>query len=236
MKSCVLFSGGMDSYLAWKLFAPEADLVFIDIGQPYLTKERNAAAAVTVDNSVGLVPLTATQIGAGPAPNGILLHRNALLILTAASYYSDIIMGVVADEINSDKSLEFFDAMEQVLNISHRGQYWNNGVGVEYSIHSPVRRSTKSELVAQYLEHGYATAPLLATVSCYDGEHIQCGKCPSCFKRWVALINNGLRQQFEHDPLEWARDNKILAKAQDGTYAPARADEINRAVAACKSI
>jgi len=229
-KACVLSSGGMDSFLLWKLFAPEARQVFVNIRQPYIVKELDAMWAIRKFTGADFDVLEATRIGEGEAPNGIILHRNALLILTAATYYSEILMGVLADEINSDKSPEFFSAMETVLNISHRGQYWNNGVGVEYTVHSPIRSYTKSALVAKYMAAGHAVEPLLATVSCYSAMSGQCGACPSCFKRWVALVNNGIQQKFKSDPLLWAHSQGIIKKATDGTYGKARAQEIMNAV------
>lgn len=223
-KTGVLYSGGMDSFLAWKLHAPNAALVFVDIGQKYIAKEYAAVNATSGNTRV--VVVKTMQTGKEEMPSGIILHRNAMLVTAAAFYYNDIIMGVVADEINSDKSPEFMTAMETVLNISHRGQYWNNGEGVEYSVRSPIRDYTKSELVAEYLMQGHNEDTLLKTVSCYAADDGQCGQCPSCFKRWVALTNNGMRQPFQKDPLQWAVEQGIVKKTRDGTYAPRRANEI----------
>ena len=237
---CVLASGGMDSFLAWRLFRPDAINVFIDIRQPYAGKESNALAAIKTAYERTAKPLAPPFItmslsggpfGRDPMPSGIILHRNALLILAAARLFNDITMGVLADEINSDKSPEFLSAMETVLNISHRGQYWNGGHGVTYNISTPTRDYTKSELVAEYLAQGHPTEPLLATVSCYadDSHGKQCGACPSCFKRWVALTNNGLPGSFTGNPARWGVDNGILRKAMDGTYGERRANEIKQA-------
>lgn len=227
MKQCILMSGGMDSYLAWRLFAPQAVPVFVDIGQPYLAKELDAMWDIAPNS---FKYLKATRIAQHPLPSGIILHRNALLILTAASHYSEIILGVLADEINSDKSAAFFAAMETALNISHAPQYWNDNLGQTYKVHSPVRHLTKSALVGQYLAAGLPAKPLLATVSCYSAAPGHCGHCPSCFKRWVALKNNGLQQPFAADPCAWAQGQGILAKAQNGTYSAQRTAEILAAI------
>lgn len=230
MADCILSSGGMDSFLTWRLFAPTAAQVFVNIGQPYLTKEMDALWTINKIYGTKYTIFEATQIGKQQTPEGIILHRNALLILTAATHYNKIIMGVLADEINSDKSVEFFSAMETVLNISHRGQYWNNGIGTEYKIWSPIRQFTKSKLVKLFLDSGDSKPALLATVSCYSGAYGHCGACPSCFKRWVALTNNELTQTFKSDPVEWAAQQGIIEKAKNGIYAPKRAGEILQAL------
>jgi 7-cyano-7-deazaguanine synthase in queuosine biosynthesis len=229
-KTCILSSGGMDSFLAWRLFAPKAQQVFIRLDQPYLAKETDAMWAINKMLSTKFEVLDAPSIGKQATPEGIILHRNAALILTAAMRYNRIMMGVLADEINSDKSVEFFSAMETVLNISHRAQYWNKGVGVEYKVWSPIRQFSKSELVALYLKKKFSREALLATVSCYSADYGHCGACPSCFKRWVALVNNRLDLAFKTSPLEWATEQGIIKKATDGTYAPKRANEILQAV------
>lgn len=96
--------------------------------------------------------------------------------------------GVVSkDEVNSDKSPEFLAAMTEVLNISHRGQYWTEGRTFE--LRTPFREVTKSDLVRRYLHRGGELSHLLHSVSCYSDKPMHCGACSSCFKRWVALTN-----------------------------------------------
>ncbi len=230
-KAAVLFSGGLDSYLSWKLFAPSADLLFVNIGQPYRSKELLAALNIAHAEGAELQAIQGAPVGESPMPSGIILHRNAHLILSAASAgYSDIMLGVLEGEINSDKSQAFFDSVQAVLNISHRGQYWNDNQGVSYHVHSPIRHLTKSELVDRYIRAGHDPDILLQTVSCYGEEDGHCGECPSCFKRWVAFANNGLREDFKRSPITWATREGIIHKAEDGTYPQRRALEIRSAL------
>lgn len=224
MKTCVLSSGGMDSFLLHRLFAPYADQIFVDIGQPYYTKEFDAMRRL---NGTSWILREASQIAKQPDEHGIILHRNALLILTAALTHQEILLGVLAHEINSDKSIEFFEAMATVLNISHLPQYWNNGVGKFYRVHSPIRVFTKSELVKLYVEQKYDVDMLLETVSCYNAQQGHCGACASCFKRWVALTNNYLAQPgWRNHPRKWAEENSVITKALSGVYDKGRSDEI----------
>lgn len=229
--SVVLASGGMDSFLAWFLFAREAQNVFVNIAHKYSQREIKALTALhAVMPEYQWVHRTAAQVGSLELPCGIIPHRNAHLILAAAELGTDIILGVVADEINSDKSIEFFDAMARVLTISYAPQYWNGGLGKTYTVRSPMREMTKSEAVSRYLQVGGPVNALLSTVSCYAGTEGHCGACPSCFKRWIALLNNGLPTLFDSDPYVWGLATGTVVKAFNGTYAEKRASEIASAL------
>lgn len=232
-KSVILSSGGMDTFLLaqhLKRNGIEAAHVFVDVGQSYAQKEE--AAAMFVAASVGAVfhRANGAQFARYEHPSGIIPFRNAELILNAAQYGDDIYMGVIADEINSDKSEEFMHAMVDVLNISHRGQYWTEGRS--FKLHTPLREFTKSQLVGWYLDDGGYAQALLRTVSCYDGGTQHCGRCASCFKRWAALVNNGLdtQGQFKADPATWHTPAQWAAKLRE--YPQRRAAEVLRALAA----
>lgn len=189
MRKALLSSGGMDSFLlAHRPELEGAVHVFVDVGQAYGQKELDAALYVA--DSVGsplIIVRAANLFEHEHKPTGIIPFRNAELILCAAQHAEAIYLGVIADEVNSDKSEEFLHAMEQVLNISHRGQYWTEGR--RFELRTPFREYTKSRLVADYLGTGGTLPHLLRSVSCYDGGSMHCGRCSSCFKRWVALTN-----------------------------------------------
>lgn len=227
----VLASGGMDSFIAWWLTGREALNVFVDVGHKYAHKEWEA-----VQRLGERVPrfrnihTTGRGLGAYELPSGIIPNRNAHLILTAATYGSHIVLGVLHGEINSDKSVDFFRAMQHVLNIGNLPQYWNHGQDIVYRVTSPLRHMTKTEAVRAYLEAKGERSWLLQTVSCYSAFDGHCGACPSCFKRWVALRNNHIPQHFHHDPVVWARETGVLIKAEDGTYDARRANEIKEAL------
>lgn len=186
-KKILLSSGGMDSFLL--AHEPElagADHLFVNVGQEYGLKERRAAKFIADEVGATLHDMQASDMARFEhKPTGIIPFRNAELILCAAQYGEDIYLGVIADEVNSDKSPEFLDAMTRVLDISHRGQYWTEGR--TFRLLTPFRDTTKTELVRRYLARGGDLQRLLKSVSCYDGGLQHCGRCSSCFKRWVAL-------------------------------------------------
>lgn len=231
---CILNSGGMDSYITWWLDG-EADNVFVDIGHKYVKKERRALTNLHGPraNNGGhfkVRTLDGASIGHNELPSGIIPNRNAYLILAASDAgYSEIMMGVLHGEINSDKSIEFMSDMQAMLDISWRKQYWNKEERI-HKIWSPIRNYTKTQLVRMYLDLGGSPDVLLDTVSCYSAEHQHCGACPSCFKRWVALTNNNITQHWFSNPSDWKEIPTIINKIKDGTYSKNRAAEVAQAL------
>lgn len=227
----LLSSGGMDSFLVGRRLPPGSVHVFVDVQQKYRAKEHAAAARVADECTAQFVPMDGAHIGAYEHPSGIIPFRNAELLLCAAQHGDHLYMGVLLGEINSDKSPEFLEAMERVLNISHRAQYWTEGRA--FQIHTPLRGQTKSEAVRVYLhdERRPNLRALLATVSCYSASEGHCGRCPSCFKRWVALTNNGVTDpSFDDDPARWRTAAEWSAKLRE--YNPARRYEVMSALQA----
>ena len=232
MRKALLSSGGMDSFL----LAHEPVLagclhVFVDVGQAYVAKELEAARYVAECTGADLVHVRGPNLCVHEhKPTGIIPFRNAELILCAAQYAEAIYLGIIADEVNSDKSPEFLAAMTDVLNISHRGQYWT--AGRTFELRTPFREFTKSELVHRFLGRGGDLKHLIKSVSCYDGGEYHCGKCSSCFKRWVALTNAlGYdatdEQRFVEHP---GRVHSLEHwRAKLASYPPSRLEEVERA-------
>lgn len=238
MRKALLSSGGMDSFLL--AHEPElagAQHVFVDVRQAYRDKEVEAARYVAASVGAELhVVKTINLAQFEHVPTGIIPFRNAELILCAAQYAEALYLGVIADEVNSDKSPEFLAAMTQVLNISHRGQYWTEGR--EFELRTPFREYTKTQLVTRYLERGGSLPHLLKSVSCYDAGAMHCGRCSSCFKRWVALTNAlghdaeercepyGVHPALHHGLAHW--------RTKLASYPPNRLAEVERAYAIAK--
>lgn len=188
----LLNSGGMDSFLVAESMIGITESVFVDIGQPYVDKERESALRIARWFGMNHREMKGAQIGQFEhSPSGIIPLRNAELILCAGQYGNHIHLGILANEVNSDKSPEFLRAMETLMTISCRPQYWSEGR--DYRIHTPLGTRSKAKHLSTLWEHCDRNASdpnwlnLLQTVSCYDGGELHCGRCPSCFKRWVAL-------------------------------------------------
>lgn len=184
MSKVILNSGGMDSYFVARE-NPGVRSIFVDIGQKYVEKERASARRIADEFKLEHYEVVGAQIAKFEHESGIIPLRNAELLLCAGQYGDDILMGVLANEINSDKSPEFLRAMECVMTISCRPQYWSEGR--QFRIHTPLGMRSKMTLVREVWNSSRDLSGLLQTVSCYDGSREHCGSCPSCFKRWVAL-------------------------------------------------
>lgn len=228
-----LFSGGMDSFLVWALHDNKATNLFVHIAHKYAKKELDVSqeiARTIGHDKFSLEMIMGAQIGPKElSPSGIIPFRNAELVLCGAQYGNTVFMGVTAHEINSDKSEHFMQLMQGLLDYCYAPQYWNDNQGRTHTVVSPLRGRTKAQWVADYLQTELPVDWLLMTVSCYDDTDRHCGRCPSCFKRWVALTVNGLSDDFKYDPRAWGRREGILDKCRDGTYHQERAKEILQA-------
>ena len=68
---------------------------------------------------------------------------------------------------------------------------------------------------------------LLQSVSCYDGGEHHCGKCASCFKRWVALTNATRADHseawgFASNPYDWKLQQHWKRALEDYSHERAR--------------
>ncbi len=225
-----LISGGLDSFVLWYLFCRDAKNVFVMINHKYQKKELKIVKELNecIPN-FNLIIHKGSDIGKfEDEKSGIIPNRNAELILSASEYGNHIYMGVLKNEINSDKSPEFIKAMTEVLDISNKKQYWTEGT--KFKILTPTKKYTKTQLIQKYLKEGGNPELLNKTVSCYHSKYRQCGQCPSCFKRFIAYINNDLKFESKNNPIEWAEKNGIFKKCFDGTYNKERSNEILRAM------
>ncbi len=228
MTKVLLSSGGMDSFLLAMLPDLEgATHLFVNVGQTYRNKERVAAKRIAGYAKATFVEIETINMAAYEHSSGIIPFRNAEMILCAAQVGTHIYMGIIEDEINSDKSVEFCRAIETVLNVSHQKQYWTEGK--KFAVLTPFRFSSKTELVKSYLNQGNSLDFLLESVSCYDAGDKHCGHCSSCFKRWVALSNATMRNDYKawgfvENPATWKTSDQWLAAAQG--YSHKRSGEI----------
>lgn len=228
MTKVLLNSGGMDSFFVAHENRDLDAHVFVDIGQKYLDKE--LASAFEIANFTGkrLHVIRGAQIGRNEKAEGIIPLRNAELILCAGQFGNEIYLGILENEINSDKSPEFLRAMEAVMDISCRAQYWSEGQ--TFSLHTPLGTRSKTDLLRSIVHDSVLWDQALKTVSCYSETDHHCGRCPSCFKRWVSMTVASGRPQ-EHHFLEHPARWRPLHYWQSRGYAAKRIQEIEEAYA-----
>lgn len=201
MSRVVLFSGGMDSLLAWQLYAPEAALCYVRIGAPYEAREleslRRRGLLVRVR-----VSQVSERLGARADAAGRVQLRNLLFAVAAAAETGadEIVLGALAGETSPDKSRRFAALASSAMSESeHR----------TIRLVMPFRGVTKAQLVCRFLRDtrllpGEAERVLRACPSCYaeslpDGV-AGCGTCTSCLRRWVAMSLNGISERYLVDP------------------------------------
>lgn len=209
IKRAVLFSGGLDSFIAWRLMdRPDNHpyLFFMDCGQRYATAEHETALrlqtlAMNFSLTFPLQIITRLYLGDKEEPGGdaYIPYRNLFYILSGALDADVLYIGMLAGDASKDKNGPFFAKVNRLLRSTG-----DRPVRVE----APLRRLTKTDAVAAYLRAFKTDRDMVllkATRSCYSAEVLPdgivgCGKCSSCFRRWVAMSNNGIEEQYLQDP------------------------------------
>lgn len=214
-KSVLLFSGGVDSFVAYHYLGMPPTIYF-DCKSRYSQKE--------IPVVLGLVPSTIID-------NSLDLHdreygekayipfRNLLFALQAVKYADKIVIAGLADDKVSDKSKTAFAMFSDLM---------SDLEGREIEVVSPFWEMTKADVVEWYLKSGFSVEALFRTVSCYDPrpDVKYCGTCPSCFRKWVAFRANGLSLDFDNQELM----QRYLADAKAGKYIEDRNRNIIRVV------
>ena len=180
------FTGGMDSTTLWKMLEESGDKyipIYINFGQDYAKKELDVIKQLTPQTIISNVDINFKKY------KHILIGRNAIIILLIAeymktnNYWGEIWFGNLQGEspiIGGDKSRRFFNDMNSIL--------INNGYDI--TIKSPLIGLDKFDLVNWWKDRDIDI--LINTVSCFDNEGIQCGKCQSCFRKYIAFLYHGI--------------------------------------------
>jgi 7-cyano-7-deazaguanine synthase len=231
MPEILLFSAGLDSFPAWHyLNRPPA--IYFNLGHRYAAAERTAITALAERCGIEVEISNELRLGAWEADDAIIPLRNAHLAMHAAHRLEAggtvWCVGVRGDH-TLDKSPAAFAGMSAFL---------SRLSGAPVTVASPFWQMTKTEIVAWYLAQGLPADNLRWTFSCSRsdpapaGEPVHCGRCSSCLRRWISLINNGIDAPFEHPPWQWKRIDTYYRTAMgDGTYPDHRAREFWAAMA-----
>lgn len=214
-KSVVLLSGGMDSTTALAMAAAESsEVIAVSVlyGSKHSKQEMRAAAMVVealhVKEHIKVVMPTGIFTGSGSAllgeseiPNEeyhdptketpsvtVVPYRNANLISIAGSIAEahgaqEVWVAThLTDHLGwayPDCSPEFIGAMSAALYI---------GTMHKVRLVAPFIWMTKSDIVTKAAK---LRTPLNLTWSCYRGEDLSCGACPTCIERLKAFADAG---------------------------------------------
>lgn len=202
----------MDCLMAAHLLKPNI-LLFAPHGQKYERAERMSIETLAANGYLPaeseLVVAKALELGAYERDDAIIPLRNLMLLSIAAQYGEKLLLGSMYGDRSSDKSECFFLKTQQLFDYTFDRQHWCEDH--KFDIYAPFKKFTKTELVRKYLEFGGNPDALLASFSCYDPVqddefHMTqpCGQCKPCFRKWVALQNNGIdtKGYFAKNPWE----------------------------------
>jgi len=145
-------------------------------------------------------------------------QRNAFLMMGAAMFGASKIHLIVQKGETSipDRTPKFFNQMSHLLSeLNDR----------EIIVTSPFFGMTKVEMVEWFLNSEGNVQELLKTRSCYSYTLGPCGRCGACFRRWVALEHNGIKETMENNILLWDGIETYIKKVQAGDYDPQRSRE-----------
>ena len=150
--------------------------------------------------------------------DAIVPNRNAHLMLLASMYGEKLILGSVQGDRSFDKDPIFYEKMTDLLNHMWQAQHWTEER--RFTISSPFKDRTKTDLVNEYLTFGGNQLYLLTSYSCYEGEEQHCGQCKACFRKWVSLENNGIdtRGYWKNEPWDSPWLENVLTSIYNGGY------------------
>jgi len=214
----LLFSGGLDSYIAWH-YLEKPQTIYVDIGHRYAKFEH--------DQVIRLVPDTIIEdrlfLGDWEEPDANIPYRNAFLVLIAAKHAVKdtapvVVLVVQKGEMDiPDRTHRFMTQMSFMF---------------DFKVYSPFTEMTKTNMVKWYCDnvHDPRYEKLLSTRSCYAETEKPCGQCTACFRRWVALTNNDIVEEYENPILEYDKIPVYLEKMLAGGYDEQRRMETFRAL------
>lgn len=225
-KSVLLYSGGLDSFIAAALIRPDV-LLHVDTGTAYGDVE-NDVLHVPEGMEGRLKTISFRNLAQWERPEDLILPgRNAHLVLAGAHYGDTIMLGATAGDRTKDKDEAFAQSMTTVLQHMYSDQWWLPG-GRDVRVVLPIKSKTKRQLVRDYKDAGYSLDDLVnSTFSCYypqDGK--PCAECKPCVRKWVSLwaeeINPGfdsldyakkVRIQMDHEPSRGEQEKKDFDEA-----------------------
>lgn len=221
--SVLLFSGGLDSYIAWH-YLNHPPVIFLNAKQSYFQKELIAVQNIAQKNkNMELIVDNSLDLSFWEEPDHYIPYRNVFFSMIASLYSDKVyLIGIKGDRVDDNNP-----EATKLMSIFYRNFNHENKVTVT----SPFYNMTKSEIVKWYLDKKLPVENLLLTRSCYGTDSLnQCGKCSSCFRRWVALENNGIKEKYDSNPWEWSEVKRYLDDIKKGVYNKDRAKETIQAL------
>lgn len=217
-KNILLFSGGLDSFIAWH-YLNYPPVLFMNAGQSYAKKELETVEYFAQKyKNMKLEINDSLNLSRWEEKNYYIPYRNVLFSMIGSLYAPMIyLVGIKGDSVDDNNPTATKLMSKFFINFNY-----NKNI----IITSPFYQKSKSQIVKWYLKQKFPIQELLRTRSCYDkNSQGQCGKCGSCFRRWVALENNNIKEEYDSPPWEWVEVKIYIKKMKAGLYDKERTEE-----------
>lgn len=176
MKRILLYSGGLDSFIAWHYLGfPER--LYVELGTKYCSHELDALEQGPTPS--GIIIRDHHEWGRYECEDAWLPMRNMLLVMIAVAEGADIVYLVAqkGEQSIPDRSPRFFKMMSEQMTIHNKRDI----------VVDPVFPNlTKVQMVRWYLDQGLDPIDLVYTFSCYS-DNPPCGYCGACWRKFIAL-------------------------------------------------
>lgn len=216
-KKVLLYSGGLDSWLIDKLWKPDVKL-YIDMSTEYSKQE--------IQNLPEDVIIEKLDLGNWERKDAIIPLRNLYLIMYASNYGDIICTGSLAGDRSLDKSFEFYDKTEDMINYLYSPQWWIPE-GREIKIERQFKYLTKTELLKKYLdEGGDIEKAWKGSFSCYHPVGMEtCKICKPCTRKFITFAEFGYVDESWLPQVIPAIGKDMIPQIKAGTYGRGEAEE-----------
>jgi 7-cyano-7-deazaguanine synthase in queuosine biosynthesis len=214
MTKVLLYSGGMDSWLIDKLWKPDKK-IYINIHGAYSDTE-----LTKLPKDVEILDFPLGQFE--DSKTKFVPMRNLYFLMIASNYGDELCLGATAGDRGAiDKTPEFFDKAEQMLNFLSQKQ--SVFAGKHIKLERRFLEMSKDDMIKEYLANGGTIQEVYdGTFSCFNPQHGEpCLACKPCFRRFVTMYNNGYPYTYEQKKkmYEYIKANVLIRKNDNsGTY------------------
>lgn len=232
-KKVLLFSGGFDSCLQEWMVKPDV-LLYVDMKTSYAKRELEALQRLPKYYTDRLI-IKELPLGEYERENKYLPYRNLILGAIAMQYGQHIYFGFNEADDAPDKDQLFIHKTTSLFRHLNKNCLGDMGWDTRnFSFNAPFKNLTKSQMVKLCLEQGMPVEWIQSIRSCYDDKsEIGCGKCNVCLNQAVALINNGIYEDFLFDEpitVEKLIDRYNYAEANKDEYTKKYRFDLERAI------
>ena len=216
----LLYSGGTDSWLIDKLWKPDIK-IYIDVGGRYSKEEIER-----LPKDVKVVEFK--YLGTLEEPESAYIPlRNLYFIMIASNYGDEICLGAVkGDQGNKDKTVEFMEMSENIINYCLDTKY---AINKKVHVTKEFIRLSKYELVQMYMDNGGTIEEFIRnTFSCHHPvEDKECFRCKACYRKFLVgyYFDFKYTDEQKRNMINYLKENVIPYNKYSGTYFTERRGE-----------